>query len=70
MSNSPCRKPDGPYLIESAPRYREYLEAKEARESAWRIFSPLSICSAAITGYSSELKHMLGASAIYLGPGK
>ena len=32
MNNSPCRKLAGPYLIESAPKYQQYLAAKSARE--------------------------------------
>jgi len=31
---------------------------------------PLSMLSAAVDGYLSELDHMLDAGAIYLGPGK
>jgi len=65
-----CRKPDGPYLIESSPRYRQYLAAKTAREIAKRILSPLAICAAGAQGYQSELCKMLNAQAIYLGPGK
>ncbi len=66
------RRPDGKYLIESAPRYRSYLAAKAAREicPAISLFWPLSILSAAIDGYRSELRRMLDAPAIYLGPGK
>lgn len=67
MSNSPCRKPDGAFLIESAPRYREYKEAKIAREIVQHILSPLAIC---VAGYRSELKYMLAAKAVYLGPEK
>ena len=67
MNNSPCRKPAGPYLIESAPNYRQCLAAKSAREIAQRILSPLSICSAAVAGYRAELRQVLDAEAIYLG---
>lgn len=70
MNNSPCRKPAGPYLIESAPKLKQYLAAKAAREIAQRIMSPLMIFSAAISGYRSELRRMTDAAAIYLGPGK
>lgn len=66
------RRPKGPYLIESAPQYRRYLAAKAAREifPAISCFWPLSILSAAIAGYRSELRRMLDAQAIYLGPRK
>lgn len=64
MNDSPCRKPDGPYLIESAPNYRQYLAAKAAREIVERILYPLN---AALCGYNKELRHMLNAP-IYLGP--
>lgn len=67
MKDSPCRKPSGPYLIESAPHLRQYLAAKAAREIVKRILSPLSICSAAVAGYRSELHHILDADAIYIG---
>ena len=42
MNDSPCRKPAGPYLIESAPHYRQYLAAKAAREIVERILYPLN----------------------------
>lgn len=61
------RRPDGAYLIESAPRYKQYLAAKAAREIVERITAPIN---AAISGYQSELDRMLDAQAIYLGPGK
>lgn len=66
------RRPEGPYLIESAPHYRRYLAAKAAREAcpAISLFWTLSILSAAVAGYRSELRHMLDAESIYLGPGK
>ncbi len=64
--STPCRKPAGPYLIESAPNYRQYLAAKSAREIVQRILSPLN---SAVSGYQSELRHMLGAP-VYIGPGK
>ncbi len=66
MNNSPCRKPDGPYLIESAPNYRQYLAAKSAREIVDRILSPLT---SAVSGYRSELRHMLDAP-VYIGLGR
>ena len=66
MNNSPCRKPSGPYLIESAPNYRQCLAAKSAREIVERILYPLN---AAVSGYQSELRHMLDAPA-YIGPGR
>ena len=66
MNNTPCRKPSGPYLIESAPKIKQYLAAKAAREIVERILSPLN---AAVSGYRSELRHMLGAP-VYIGPGK
>lgn len=70
MNDSPCRKPAGQYLIESAPQYRQYLAAKAAREIAQRIMAPLTICTSAVSGYRSELRRMTDAAAIYLGPGK
>jgi len=70
MNNNPCRKPDGPYLIEAAPHYRQYLASKTAREIVQRIIFPLSICSAAVAGYRSELHQMFDADSIYLGSGK
>ena len=70
MNNSPCRKPSGPYLIESAPKLKQYVAAKAAREIAQRILSPLSICSAAVAGYRAELRQVLDAEAIYLGVSK
>lgn len=69
---SMTRRPNGKYLIESAPQYLLYLTAKAVRERVQAIsfFWPLSILSAAIAGYRSELRRMLDAQAIYLGPGK
>lgn len=67
MNDSPCRKPAGKYLIESAPQYRQYLAVKAAREIVERILSPMA---AAVSGYRSELRHMLDAGAIYIGPGR
>ena len=61
------RRPDGAYLIESAPNRRQYLLAKASREIVERIMAPIN---AAISGYQSELDRMLDAQAIYLGPGK
>ena len=66
MNNSPCRKPDGPYLIESAPKLKQYMAAKATREIVQRIMSPMN---AAVSGYQSELHHMLDATA-YIGPGR
>lgn len=70
MNDNQCRKPDGPYLIESAPKIKQYLAAKAAREIAQRILYPLTICYAAVSGYRSELRRMTDAAAIYLGHGK
>ena len=67
MSEEMTRKPNGAYLIESAPKYRQYVAAKAAREIVERIMAPIT---AAVAGYKSELDRMLDASAIYLGPGK
>ena len=61
------RRPDGAYLIESAPNRRQYLIAKTIREAMHVFSSPIA---AAITGYRQELDRMLDAQAIYLGPGK
>ena len=67
MSEQCTRRPDGAYLIESAPQYRQYLAAKAAREIVERIAAPFS---AFVSGYRQKLEHMLDAEAIYLGPGK
>lgn len=64
------RAPNGAYLIESAPRYRQYLAAKDAREIVQRVMTPLAILLSAVSGYRDEMYHMLDAEAIYLGPGK
>ena len=69
MNDSLCRKPDGPYLIESAPKLQQYRAAKAAREILQRIVSPLTVCAAAVSGYRSELHQMLDAKA-YIGPGR
>lgn len=66
MNNTPCRDPAGPYLIESAPNYRQYLAAKAAREIVERILYPLN---SAVSVYRAELSHMLDAP-VYIGPGK
>lgn len=58
---------NGPYLIESAPKYRQYLAAKAAREIVERIAAPFT---AFVAGYRDELGRMLDAQAIYLGPEK
>jgi len=58
---------NGPYLIESAPKYRQYLAAKAAREIVERITAPIT---AAVSGYRDELDRMLDAPAIYIGHGK
>ncbi len=67
MREECTRRPDGAYLIESAPNRRQYLAAKAAREIVGRITAPLT---AFVAGYKSELDHALNAQAIYLGPGK
>ena len=66
MGTSPCRAPAGPYLIEAAPKLKQYLAAKAAREIVERILYPLN---ASISGYRSELRHMLDAP-VYIGPGR
>lgn len=66
MNNSPRRAPAGPYLIESAPHYRQYLAAKATSEIVERILSPLN---SAVSGYRAELSHMLDAP-VYIGHGK
>ena len=70
MTEEITRRPNGAYLIESAPKLKQYLAAKAAREIAQRILAPLTICTAAVSGYRSELRRMTDAAAIYLGPGK
>ena len=67
MSEQCTRRPDGAYLIESVPNYRQYHAAKAAREIVERILAPLDEF---IAGYKSELEHALDADAVYLGPGK
>ena len=67
MNEETTRRPDGAYLIESAPKYRQYLAAKAAREIVERITAPIT---AAVSGYRDELDRMLDAPAIYIGPGK
>ena len=57
-------------LISTAPKYRQYLAAKAAREIVQRLLLPMAIVSAAIAGYRDEMNHILDAEAIYLGPGK
>lgn len=67
MNDSLCRKPNGPYLIESAPKLKQYLAAKALRELVQCITSP---ASAAVSGYRDELHRMLDAGAVYLWPGR
>ncbi len=67
MSEEITRRPNGAYLIESAPNRRQYLAAKYAREVVERITAPLDEF---IAGYKSELDHALNADAVYLGTGK
>ena len=67
MREECTRRPDGAYLIESAPHYRQYVAAKSARAIVERIMAPLD---AFVAGYRAELDHALDASAIYLGTGK
>ena len=67
MREECTRRPDGAYLIESAPNRRQYLAAKAAREIVERITAPLT---AFVAGYRAELDHALDADAVYLGPGK
>lgn len=57
-------------LISTAPKYRQYLAAKAAREIVQRLLLPMAIVSSAVAGYRDELNHTLDAEAIYLGPGK
>ena len=67
MTEEITRRPNGAYLIESAPNRRQYLAAKAAREIVERIMAPIT---AAVAGYRDELGRMLDAPAIYIGPGK
>ncbi len=66
MNDTPCRKPDGQYLIESAPKLKQYMAAKATMEFVERILAPLN---AAVSGYRAELRHMLDAP-VYIGTGK
>jgi len=52
MTEEITRRPDGAYLIESAPNRRQYLAAKAAREIVERITAPIT---AAVSGYRDEL---------------
>lgn len=61
------RKPAGPYLIESSPNYAKRQACLRLRRMA---LLPLSILCAAVAGYQDELRHMIDADAVYLGPGK
>lgn len=54
-------------LISTSPNYPRYLAAKAARDIVQRILAP---ASAAVTGYRDELRHILDAQAVYLGPGR
>lgn len=63
------RRPNGKYLIESAPNYLEYLAAKAVREQGF-LFWPLVMIAGALAGYESELRHALNAKTVYLGPGR
>ena len=67
--STPCRKPDGPYLIESAPTTASRAVTRITYEISKRLFSPIAICSSAVSWYQSELRHMLDAP-VYIGPGK
>ena len=67
MTEEITRRPNGAYLIVSAPNRRQYLAAKAAREIVGRTPAPIT---AAVAGYKSELDRILDAPAIYLGPGK
>ncbi len=54
-------------LIENARNVR-------AQKATWRAkrlaLAPVSVVTAAIAGYRSELRMMLDAPAVFLGPGK
>ena len=67
MNEEITRRPDGAYLIESAPKYRKYQAAKNRAAFIARLTAPMG---AFMDGYQSELDRMLDASAVYLGPGK
>jgi hypothetical protein len=54
-------------LIRTSPNYVRYMAAKAIRELVERITAP---ASAAVSGYRDELRRMLDAGAVYLGPGR
>ena len=54
-------------LISTSPNYVFYMAAKARRDLVRMIVSP---ASAAVSGYRDELRRMLDASAVYLGPGR
>jgi hypothetical protein len=44
MNNSPCRKPDGPYLIESAPKLKQYCGSQNRpRNSATHLVAAVDL---------------------------
>ena len=51
MTEEITRRPNGAYLIESAPNRRQYLAAKAAREIVGRIMAPIT---ANVTGLAPE----------------
>ncbi len=61
---------------EMRPAHPLISTARNVRTSkaTWRamrmMLSPVSVVTAAIAGYRSELRMMLDAPAVYLGPGK
>lgn len=57
---------NGPYLSETP----EFRAAVRNRRLTAVLCLPVRVVCAAIEGYRSELRHMLDASAIYLGPGR
>ena len=65
MNDACTRKPDGPYLIESAPQYARRKACLRLQRFA---LLPVRIVCAAIEGYRSELRS-LDDGAIYPGPG-
>jgi len=65
--NQLTREPNGPYLIESSPNYGKRLAALRWQRLA---ALPVTILCAAVAGYHDELRHMIDAQAVYLGPGK
>jgi hypothetical protein len=54
-------------LISTSQNYVHYMAARAMSELVQMIMSP---ASAVVSGYRDELRRMLDAGAVYLGPGR